>query len=277
MTTGVDTASRLEWPARALFGVLLAGIALGALYAGGAVFALLVAALAFGCAREWHRLVGGTYYMLPALATCASIGAALIWVVLAPAPAWSVSLLISGSILAAGLGRLRGTSAVWNGIGALYIGLPALSLVALRVQAVHSIAAVLLIFFTVWTTDTGALAGGRFIGGPKLVPRLSPNKTWAGFLVGTALSVSAVTTLLALRGARVWEVALLVLTLAIAGQAGDLFESWVKRRMGCKDSGGLIPGHGGVLDRLDSTLFAAPLAAFLVFVLGVDPLCGGHP
>jgi phosphatidate cytidylyltransferase len=267
----------LEWPARALFGVLLAGIALGALYAGGAVFGLLVAVLAFGCAREWHRLVGGTHYMLPSLATCASIGAALIWVVLASAPAWSVSLLIAGSISAASLARLKGTSAVWNGIGALYIGVPALSLVALRVQAVHGIAALLIIFFTVWITDTGALAGGRFIGGPKLVPQLSPNKTWAGFLVGTALSVSAVTSLLALRGARVWEVALLVLTLAIAGHAGDLFESWVKRRMGCKDSGGLIPGHGGVLDRLDSTLFAAPLAAFLVFVLGVDPLCGGHP
>jgi phosphatidate cytidylyltransferase len=172
---------------------------------------------------------------------------------------------------------MAGASPFWNGLGALYIGLPALSLAALRVLAAHGTAAVLLIFFTVWIADTGALAGGRLVGGPKLVPRLSPNKTWAGFVMGTVLSILVVGVFLGLRGGRIWEVVLLVLALAIAGHGGDLFESWVKRRMGCKDSGGLIPGHGGILDRLDSTLFAAPLAALLVFAFGVDPLCGGHP
>jgi phosphatidate cytidylyltransferase len=277
LTTHVDTVSRFEWPARAFFGLLLAGSALAAVYAGGVIFASLVAVLAFACAREWHRLVGGARYALPAIATCVSTCAALAWVLTGSAPMWSICFLAVGSVVAAVLARTGGASALWNGVGVLYLGLPALSLVALRVLAAHGMAVVLIIFFTVWITDTGALAGGRFIGGPKLIPRLSPNKTWAGFLAGTVLSVSVVTLVLALRGARVWEAVLLVLALAVSGHGGDLFESWVKRRMGCKDSGGLIPGHGGVLDRLDSTLFAAPLAAALVFVFGLDPLCGGHP
>jgi len=277
LTAGADTVGRFEWPMRAFFGLVLAGSALAAAYAGGVVFASLVAILAFACAREWHRLVGGARYALPTIATCVSTGAALAWLFTGFAPMWSVCFLAIGSAAAAVFARTGGASALWNAAGVVYIGLPALSLVALRVLAAHGIAVVLIVFFTVWVTDTGALAGGRFIGGPKLIPQLSPNKTWAGFMVGTILSVSVVTLFLALRGARVWEAVLLVLALAVSGHGGDLFESWVKRRMGCKDSGGLIPGHGGVLDRLDSTLFAAPLAAALVFVFGLDPLCGGHP
>jgi phosphatidate cytidylyltransferase len=260
-----------------LFGLLLAGCALIAIFAGGAVFTALVALLSFAAAREWHRLVGGPRYALPALATCIAVAAALLCSVLATASLWPVWTLVFGSVMAAGLAKLMGAPPLWNGAGAIYIGLPALSLAALRVHASHGIAAILLVFFTVWIADTGALAAGRFIGGPRLVPRLSPNKTWAGFLAGTLLPVVIIVPLIGFRGGSVGEATFLVLVLALAGHAGDLFESWVKRQMGCKDSGGLIPGHGGVLDRLDSTLFAAPLAAVLVFAFGLDPLCGGHP
>jgi phosphatidate cytidylyltransferase len=277
LPSGVETAGGIEWPARALFGLLLAGSAVAAIFAGGEVFAILVAALAFAAAREWHRLVGGARYALPATITCIAIGAALLCAVLLPASLWPVWLLVLGSISAAFASMMSGGSLLWSGIGPLYLGLPSLSLVALRVQSPRGIAAVLLVLFTVWIADTGALAAGRLIGGPKLVPRLSPNKTWAGFLAGTLLSVVVVGLFLGIRGGRVWEAALLALALALAGHAGDLFESWVKRQMGCKDSGGLIPGHGGVLDRLDSTLFAAPLAALFVFLFGLDPLCGGYP
>lgn len=273
----MDTAGRFEWPARAVFGLLLAGSALGAIYAGGKVFAVLVAFLAFATAREWHRMVGGPRFAVPVFATSVASAAAILLSVLSPGSLWPVWLLLCGCVVTGLLARLAGVSPLWNGLGPLYIGLPALSLVALRLQAVHGVAAVLLVFFTVWISDTGALAGGRLIGGPKLVPSLSPKKTWAGFLVGTALSVLIVGLCIVLRGGRFWQAFALVLALALAGHAGDLFESWVKRRMGCKDSGGLIPGHGGVLDRLDSTLFAAPLAACLVFLFGLDPLCGGFP
>lgn len=272
----METAGRLEWPARALFGLLLAGFALAAIFAGGKVFAALVAVLAFASAREWHRLVAGPRYALVTIATCVAISAALLWTIIAPASLWSVLFLVIGSLTAAIIAGISGAPVLWNGLGAFYIGLPALSLVALRVGTSQGIAAVLLVFFTVWISDSAALAGGRFIGGPKLVPLLSPNKTWAGFLAGTFVPVLAVSLYLWLRGGRLWEAVLLVLALALAGHAGDLFESWVKRRMGQKDSGGLIPGHGGVLDRLDSTLFAAPLAAILVLLFGLDPLCGGY-
>ena len=257
--------------------MLLAGCALAAVIAGGEVFAVLVAVLVFVCAREWHRLVGGPRYALPTVATCVATGAAILWAVVVPASPWALWFLVIGALAAAILGGVSGSSYFWNGLGPIYLGVPSLSLVALRVSAPHGIAAVMLVFLTVWISDTGALAGGRFFGGPKLVPQLSPNKTWAGFLTGTFLSVALLAIYVWLKGGRFWEAALLVLALALAGHAGDLFESWVKRRMGQKDSGGLIPGHGGVLDRLDSTLFAAPLAATLVFLFGLDPLCGGHP
>jgi phosphatidate cytidylyltransferase len=271
------TAERFEWPIRALFGLLLAGFALAALFGGGKVFAVLVGVAAFAAAREWHRMMGGARYAWTAVATCVAMGLAIMGVFLFPGSFWPLLFLGFGSVIAAILAGMSGSSPLWNGLGALYIGLPALSLVALRLVAPHGIAAVLIVFFTVWIADTGALAGGRFIGGPKLVPRLSPNKTWAGFLMGLLLPVLVVGLCLTLRGGRPWEATLMVFAIALAGHAGDLFESWVKRWMGRKDSGGLIPGHGGVLDRLDSTLFAAPLAAFFVFAFGLDPLCGGHP
>jgi phosphatidate cytidylyltransferase len=272
-----ETAGRFEWPARALFGILLAGCAVAALVAGGTVFTALVCLIAIGAAREWHRMLGGARYALPIVATTLAVAAALGCTILLPGSLWPVWILGIGSMLAALAAAASGDSPLWNGVGTLYIGLPALSLVALRTQTAAGMAAALVVFLAVWAADTGALFGGKLLGGPKFVPALSPNKTWAGFLTGTLLSVAAVTVYIGLYKGRLWQAALLGLVLALAGHGGDLFESWVKRRVGRKNSGGLIPGHGGVLDRIDSTLFAAPLAALLVFVFGLDPLCGGHP
>jgi phosphatidate cytidylyltransferase len=137
--------------------------------------------------------------------------------------------------------------------------------------------AVFALFVAIWAADTGALLGGRLLRGPKLFPSLSPNKTWAGFLVGSLAAAVCVGFYIAVIGGRPAEGAFVGIALALAGHAGDLFESWLKRRVGRKNSGGLIPGHGGVLDRIDSILFAAPLAALGVLMLGFDPLCGGHP
>jgi phosphatidate cytidylyltransferase len=267
----------MEWPARALFGLLLAGCAVAAIFAGGRIFSAVVAVLAFATAREWHRLVVGPRYAYAAFATCVAIGVAIFWLVAAPGSSGPLCVLVLGSAAAAIFAKSAGASPFWSGLGPLYIGLPALCLVALRMRQMQGIETVLVVFLAVWAADTGALAAGRFIGGPKLVPRLSPNKTWAGLIAGTLLSMVAVAGFLGFQGGRIWQAALLASGFALAGAAGDLFESWVKRQMGCKDSGGLIPGHGGVLDRLDSTLFAAPFAAFLVFVVGLDPLCGAHP
>ncbi len=123
----------------------------------------------------------------------------------------------------------------------------------------------------VWATDIGAYAAGRAIGGPKLAPRISPKKTWAG-LIGGMVCAAAISELL-LRQSGFWRVLVTMpvqpfivgMAFAIISQAGDLFESWVKRRFGVKDSGNIIPGHGGILDRVDGLMFAAPVFALLVY------------
>jgi phosphatidate cytidylyltransferase len=268
---------KFEWPARAFFGLLLAAGALAAIFAGAQVFVALVAVLAFACAREWHRMVGGTRYAVLVTLTTLTFCGAMACTLLAAPPLWPVWILAGGSLATAIGARQVGASPLWNAAGTLYLGIPALALAALRVDAPHGALAIVVVFLVVWAADTGALAGGTLLGGPKLVPRLSPNKTWSGLVIGTLFSIAALALFIGFHDGKLWQAALLGLALALAGHAGDLFESWIKRRVGRKNSGGLIPGHGGVLDRLDSTLFAAPLAALLVFVFGLDPLCGGHP
>jgi phosphatidate cytidylyltransferase len=272
-----ETADRYEWPARAVFGVLLAASALGAAVVGGYVFVGFVALVTAVAAREWHRMFGGSKYAVPIAATAGSIVLALVCTIALRGTLWPVVILAIGGMAAALSASISGSSAVWNGLGALYLGLPAFALVLLRTGRVGGLAATFVLFLAIWAADTGALLGGRLLRGPKLIPSLSPNKTWAGFVVGSLAAAISVALYIALLRGRPVEGALIGLGLALAGHTGDLFESWLKRRVGRKNSGGLIPGHGGVLDRIDSILFAAPIAALGVFVLGLDPLCGGHP
>ena len=271
------TADRHEWPARAVFGTLFAASAIGAAVAGGYVFAGFVAVVTGFAAREWHRMFGGARYAVLIAATAVSILVALGCAVALPETLWPVLVLAVGAMAVALLASAAGSSGSWNGVGPLYLGLPSLALVWLRSSGAHGLMAAFTLFVAIWAADTGALVGGRLLGGPKLFPSLSPNKTWSGFLVGSLAAAACVAVYIAAIGGRPLEGALVGVSLALAGHAGDLFESWLKRRAGRKNSGGLIPGHGGVLDRIDSILFAAPLAAFGVLVLGLDPLCGGLP
>ena len=266
-----------EWPARAFFGVLLAGIAIAATIAGGVYFAALLALIALAASREWHRMAGATHYALETVLTACSIAASLAVGTVAPHVLWSAAALAAGAVLAGVAGRQRGAPFWWSAGGAVYIGVPALSLLALRMQTPHGLLVVLGVFITVWAADTGAFVWGRLLGGPKLVPTLSPNKTWSGAVGGVILPAALLSICVAYLGGNAWSAALLAAVLAMTGHTGDLFESWLKRRAGRKNSGGLIPGHGGVLDRIDSILFVAPLAAALVFVIGLDPLFGAHP
>jgi phosphatidate cytidylyltransferase len=172
--------------------------------------------------------------------------------------------------------------------GALYVILPVLSLLFLRTGLMPcqqgwecpgdtTMGAPMYLTFwlllIVWATDIGAYAAGRTIGGPRLAPSISPKKTWAG-LVGGMLSAALTAYLLALSPRFSYaEATLSPLPVAMGGalfavisQAGDLFESWVKRRFGVKDSGNLIPGHGGLLDRVDGLMFAAPVLTALVWI-----------
>jgi phosphatidate cytidylyltransferase len=268
--------AKMEWPARALFAVLLAGLALGCTFAGAPFLAGLIALVAFASAREWHRLVCPSLYFWESVITGAAIAAGLASLVIAPHEFWPFGFLAIGAGATAAIAFLRGASPFLNGAGAIYIGVPSLSVVALRTHSAQGALVVVALFIVIWAADTGALVTGRVLGGPKLIPTLSPNKTWAGFLGGVLLPAAGLAIYVTLLHGTGWKAAILGVVLALAAHLGDLFESWIKRRVGRKNSGSLIPGHGGVLDRIDSTLFVAPIAALLVFGFGLDPLFGGH-
>ncbi len=146
--------------------------------------------------------------------------------------------------------------------GLFYVGIPALCLIWLREQGIMP---VLMVILAVWMTDCGAYIVGRKVGGPKLAPVISPNKTWSGLLGGVFAAALVVGALAARYQLPYWGGYIGVgAVLAVVAQLGDLFESHMKRRAGVKDSGTIIPGHGGVLDRIDGLLTAVPL--FTIFV-----------
>lgn len=154
----------------------------------------------------------------------------------------------------------------WKAAGLLYVALPCASLIWLRNEP-DGLALSLFVFFIVCATDIGAFFAGRFAGGPKLAPRLSPNKTWAGLFGGMALAgiVGGTASHFTPYPATASNAMFLSMGFAVLAQLGDLFESWLKRRVGAKDSGRLIPGHGGLLDRVDGLIPTLPLFALLVW------------
>jgi len=157
----------------------------------------------------------------------------------------------------------EGWSAGWIVSGILYALVPALALLWLRDRSgADGLYLVFWVFIVAWTTDIGAFFAGRGIGGPKLAPSISPNKTWAGLIGGmisAGLSSWAWVEYVMLPLSLIW----LAPAFAAAAQGGDLFESWLKRRAGAKDSGSMLPGHGGVLDRLDGLVVVATLTALI--------------
>ncbi|WP_374466850.1 phosphatidate cytidylyltransferase [Ferrovibrio sp.] len=213
---------------RAISAAVLLPLAVAAAWFGDAAFIILVVLSGLLMMWEWRRL--------PRL--CATKG-------------WS-----SNSLL-------------WTAAGLFYVGLPCLALIWLREQPVHGRHIVFWLFCVVWATDTGAYFAGRTIGGPKLIPSISPNKTWAGLLGGMA-SASLIGGLVAAINPVLPAFALAGFAsfVAVVSQAGDFTESGIKRSFGLKDASHLIPGHGGVLDRLDGLLFAAPFVALCDLLWG---------
>jgi phosphatidate cytidylyltransferase len=267
----------MDWITRPLFGVLLAALVVLADFGGPEYLALLVAAGAAFAAREWHRMVWPQSFRMETVFTVVTISGALLMVTLRPHEFLSLLVLGAGAVAMAVLALLRGENPLWQAGGPLYIGIPSLALIATRAIAADGAWVIAGLFLIVWATDTGALVAGNLIGGPKLAPVLSPNKTWAGTLGGIAAAAAVEAIYVAAIGGAPVPAAAYGAGLAIVAHAGDLFESWVKRFYHRKDSGTLIPGHGGALDRVDSTLSAAAALAVLVLFLGLDPLFGGRP
>ncbi|MDP6709585.1 MAG: phosphatidate cytidylyltransferase [Alphaproteobacteria bacterium] len=252
---------------RVLSALVLAPVAIGLIYLGSWPFAAAVALTAVIMAVEWERLTGAANAAMAAAQATVLVLAIVLANLALPAPAIAVAL--GGALLLGFVARTRGRDARWLVLGSLWFALPCIGLVWLRARPELGMELVLGVFLVVWACDTGAYFAGRAIGGPKLAPRWSPKKTWSG-LAGGMISAAVVGVLWA-----GWTGAAPLLLLGIAGallavvaQLGDLAESAVKRRFDAKDSGHLIPGHGGLLDRVDGLLFAVPAAALVTLIGG---------
>lgn len=244
-------------------------VALLAIWWGGLAFALLVAGAVAVMTWEWTRMVGGGWFGGAGRAGAALLSAAVLSALWSPLVALVLVLVALVAVLILLRGRAVPTTA-WMAGGILYCGLPAVALVWLRGDGDHGLMRVLWLMLLVWATDIGAYAAGRGVGGPLLMPSVSPKKTWAG-LVGGMAWAAAVGVAAALTFLPQSSPALLAATsavLAVVAQAGDLLESWVKRRFGVKDSSTIIPGHGGVLDRVDGLLAAGLAVAVFILLTG---------
>ncbi|WP_343039126.1 phosphatidate cytidylyltransferase [Propylenella binzhouense] len=186
----------------------------------------------------------------------------------------SIAAVAFGEWMTVTARTVGGARAAWIALGLLYVGIPTAGLVLLRIGGPEAWIGIVFIFAIVWATDTAAYFGGRTIGGPKLWPRISPNKTWSGAVAGLLAGIVAGALVAAASGAPLVAAAVLAAVLSVASQAGDLLESAFKRRFSVKDSGSLIPGHGGVLDRIDG-LYGAAAAAWILSLAGFSgPLFG---
>ena len=242
--------------------VAMGSLALATAWVGGFVFAVFWWLASIVVLWEWQRLVGGAR-----LAQRVALGGLM--VALAALFALHNSTLGASAVLilgAAAVGWLAGRKeGTWAGAGALYAGALVTSVVLLRISPSFGLASILWLFAVVWGADIAAYFAGRLIGGPRLWPSVSPGKTWAGAIVG-ALAGAVLGLILAPWTDRLMALFWLGLATAIVSALGDLFESALKRRFSVKDSSGLIPGHGGLMDRLDAfvaaSVFAAVLAGF---------------
>jgi phosphatidate cytidylyltransferase len=241
--------------------------ALGAVWFGWPWLPLLVAVGGAVTAWEWGRLAGDGR---PRARATIMVGAALAAIAAAAVGAFveACGLATLGAIAAA-LAASR--ERIWAGVGASWIIAGAIAFLWLATPRGGGRAMLLWLLAVVWATDILAYAAGKWIGGWKLAPRLSPNKTWAGFaggLVGAA-GVGAATA--AIVGARAAALVALSVAIGLAAHGGDLAESLAKRHFGVKDASGLIPGHGGLLDRLDGLIAAAIAAALFALAVGERP------
>jgi phosphatidate cytidylyltransferase len=255
---------------RFVAGLVVAAIWLVAVAIGGLVFDLLVLIMGVLAAIEWAGLSATKAPQAPIRILSAAF-------VLACVAAGLAGGILAAGGLALGLGLalyavLRTTGDPRPGIagfGVPYIGFACLAGIWLRDQPEIGLELLLFLGAAVAATDSGAYFSGRAIGGLKLAPTISPNKTWAGLIGGMAAAAAAGWLVaVAFSAARPELAALVGLCIALAAQAGDLLESAVKRHVGAKDSGWLIPGHGGVLDRLDGFIAAAPLFAVFHAYIG---------
>jgi phosphatidate cytidylyltransferase len=251
---------------RVLSALILAPLAIAAAYVGGWPFALFWILAALAVLWEWIKLVAGPGHNLM-FSTCA--------VALAVASVGEMRHHPVAAMLIVGLGMLASfifapeARRMWIAAGVAYAGAMLLVPLYLRSDAPYGFQALILLFAIVWTSDVLGYFAGRAIGGPKLCPATSPKKTWSGAIVGAIGAMLAAVVMVHVFAAFQFGTykpvawGLIGLLLSVVAQCGDLLESWIKRRFGAKDASQLIPGHGGVMDRLDGFWAAAVVACVI--------------
>ncbi len=243
---------------RAASALVLGPVSLALVVAGGHAFAIFIAAFAAAMAWEWVRMSDKAAPPRAfATATGTAVGAALL--AAQDAYGWTVLWVCAGALGALADRWPRGR-AVESLIGVIYISGAAAVLVSLRDGAHGGLEAVVFLLAVVWAADIFAYLAGSWIGGPKLLPAASPNKTWAGLIAGLVFGVGAGLALADWVGVSANRAIVVAAPAAAAAVIGDLLMSLAKRRFGVKDAGSLIPGHGGVLDRVDALMLATLFA-----------------
>lgn len=253
--TGSELATRLG------VAFALIGLAFAALYAGGVGFWMVLSFAAVLMMGEWAMLAGANTQgrRLAQYAMCVPLA------LMAPGLAAGPGFLALGFVIGAFFFLAIVTRNVQLALGAFYVGLPVLALVLLRSHP-EGFRVTLWTMAVVWACDSGAFFAGRAIGGPKLSPAISPNKTWSGAIGGVLAAVAFSAAYWLYNSDVQGGLALILISplLAVLAQAGDLFESHLKRVAGVKDSGNILPGHGGLLDRLDGLVPVAPTVAIVL-------------
>lgn len=255
--------SKLRTPSnlrlRMIASVAMIAVASLALWIGGLAFWLLAVTASLFMMAEWANLSGATAREKRIGQFALSVPLAIMapeWLIIETRPFFTLGLLAGATFFMLIVTNKRQLSA-----GVLYCGLPVLALTLLR-AADGGLILTLWALALVWMTDIGAFFTGRSLRGPKLAPRISPAKTWSGLIGGILLATIFAALLHAYEGLPFRLFAATPFLAALA-QGGDLYESWIKRRAGVKDSGNILPGHGGVLDRVDGLVPVAPVAALL--------------
>jgi phosphatidate cytidylyltransferase len=249
---------------RVIVALVLAPVAIVIAHAGGSLWTGLVTLAAIGLYVEWLRVIGAAREARVVASGVVGLAISGFCLGIGRIDAALVALALG----LAGVGLLSPERRIWTATGFFYGAAAQMASVLVRLDQTYGFIALIMILLVVWATDIGGYFAGRGIGGPKLWPRVSPKKTWAGAIGGFAASLVIAAGFAAFGIGKTGPMLLLGAALSVVSQLGDLFESAVKRRFGVKDSSHLIPGHGGLMDRLDGLVAAMVVAAIFGLLRG---------